>query len=120
MRPEGPRYHVRRRARISAEAEQIQERRISARQNLGRLLEIRLAHRHLEEEPGMEERLQDRPGHLRPSRVVFGLEHLAGSRLDDLDEPGIERPIRGEGARACSLWTIDCVLPCSPYTLKLW
>ena len=98
------------------EAEQVQQRRVSAGQRPGRRLEIGVAHGHLEEEPGVEERLQDRPGHLGPASVVLGLERLPGSRLDDLDEPGIERTVRGERLQ---LSTIAWVCSCNPYTLKL-
>src|SRR5260221_3609969 len=64
---------------MSPQVVQVEERRITARQRSGRSLEIRVANRHFEEKPCVEESLDNRPRDAQPVFVVIGAEDAAGS-----------------------------------------
>src|SRR5439155_1320323 len=72
---------------------EMNQRRVSTRQGIGRCPQIRIPHRHLEKKARVKERLQDRPCHARPFRVDLRLETLPGARVHDLPEPWVQRPV---------------------------
>src|SRR5207244_11692155 len=62
------------RAVLLPESVEMKQRRVPARQGIRRRLQIRIADRHLDKEARVKERLDDRPCHAHPFRVVFRLE----------------------------------------------